>query len=74
MLANLLHCCPVVRDLRLKLNKGYFGKRCSIFKEVQADFNKSVDRFRDRRSPIMVSIWVERRTMVAIMRPRISLA
>jgi hypothetical protein len=53
MLANLLHCCPVVRDLRLKLTKGYLGKRSSIDKAVQEDFNKSLDRFRKRRSPMV---------------------
>ncbi|CAL4979129.1 unnamed protein product [Urochloa decumbens] len=51
MLANLLHCCPVVRDLRLKLSKDLFSRKCSsIDQEAQEDFNNSVDHFRHRRS------------------------
>ncbi|CAN6363570.1 unnamed protein product [Urochloa humidicola] len=51
MLANLLHCCPVIRDLRLKLSKDLTSRKCSsIAQEAQADFDKSVDCFRHRRS------------------------
>ena len=40
-LANLLHSCPMVRDLRLKLSRG-LGSRLHFFKskECQADFDK----------------------------------
>ncbi|CAL4979126.1 unnamed protein product [Urochloa decumbens] len=51
MLANLLHCFPVLCDLRVKLSKDLTSrKRSSIDKEARADFDKSVDRFRHRRS------------------------
>ncbi|CAN6373283.1 unnamed protein product [Urochloa humidicola] len=51
MLANLLHCCPVVRDLRLKLSKDLTSRKdYSIDQEARVDFNKSVDRFMHRRS------------------------
>ncbi|CAL4990221.1 unnamed protein product [Urochloa decumbens] len=51
MLANLLHCCPVVRDFRLKLSKNNLAPRkSSIDQEAREDFNNSVDHFRHRRS------------------------
>ncbi|KAL6908065.1 hypothetical protein ACP4OV_002235 [Aristida adscensionis] len=54
---NFLHCCPVVRDLRLKLDmytkKGFHFtmgalKRKKVFldQNAQADFTKSIERFR----------------------------
>ncbi|CAL4979118.1 unnamed protein product [Urochloa decumbens] len=54
-LARLLRGCPVVRDLRLKLSKGLLGRmneRSSLDQEARADFHKSVDRFRHKRSPM----------------------
>ena len=45
----LLHGCPVVRDLRLKLSK-HWQKCSSVDQEARADFDKSVGRFRHRRS------------------------
>lgn len=56
LLGILLHCCPVVRDLRLKVSKGLMSRMSSsIDKEARADFGRSVDRFRSRRSPICCS-------------------
>ncbi|CAO2149934.1 unnamed protein product [Urochloa humidicola] len=52
-LASLLHGFPVLRDLQLKLSKGIAGgMNSSIDQEARADFDKSVDRFRHRRSPM----------------------
>ncbi|KAF8672981.1 hypothetical protein HU200_049049 [Digitaria exilis] len=50
-LAMLLHCCPVVRDIRLKLSKDLASRidtRSSIDLVARADYDKSVDRFRHR--------------------------
>ncbi|CAL4990247.1 unnamed protein product [Urochloa decumbens] len=54
-LANLLHGSPVVHDLRLKLRRdmlNWMNKPPSVDQEARADFNKSVDRFRHRRTPM----------------------
>ncbi|CAO2144937.1 unnamed protein product [Urochloa humidicola] len=53
VLASLLHGCPVVRDLQLRLRKDLMARadmRYSIDLEAGADFDKSVDRFRRHRS------------------------
>ena len=49
VLATLLHGCPVLRDLRLKLTN-HWQNCSSVEQEARADFDKSVDRFRHRRS------------------------
>ncbi|CAN6373276.1 unnamed protein product [Urochloa humidicola] len=51
VLATLLQCCPMVRDLRLMLSKDLTSRMptFSIDREARADFDKSVDRFRRRR-------------------------
>ena len=50
MLAHFLHCCPLVQKLRLRLKKDIMSQTfSSIDHEAQADFDKSVDRFRHRR-------------------------
>ncbi|KAG2601386.1 hypothetical protein PVAP13_5KG588400 [Panicum virgatum] len=53
-IANLLHCCPVVRDLRLKLSKmrprlGASDLRPFAKLRAQTDFDESVDHFKHRR-------------------------
>ncbi|KAL6654345.1 hypothetical protein ACP70R_007810 [Stipagrostis hirtigluma subsp. patula] len=67
-IGNLLYSCPVVRDLRLKLNivdKPYRRRRsrwsgptsqCKrdfLHKKAQADFYKSVDHFTRSRNPVI---------------------
>ncbi|KAL6653788.1 hypothetical protein ACP70R_008712 [Stipagrostis hirtigluma subsp. patula] len=67
-IGNLLHSCPVVRDLRLKLNivdKPYRRRRsrwsgptsqCKrdfLHKKAQADFYKSIDHFTRSRNPVI---------------------
>ncbi|KAL6651973.1 hypothetical protein ACP70R_010898 [Stipagrostis hirtigluma subsp. patula] len=57
-MANLLYCCPVVCDLRLKLSKVSNGSRprlspsdlrCFAETKSQLNFKESVDRFKHRR-------------------------
>ena len=54
-LANLLHSCPMVRDLRLKLIKGRgsWSASSTKSKESQKDFDKSVSEFRRRKRPMV---------------------
>ncbi|CAN6373284.1 unnamed protein product [Urochloa humidicola] len=55
MLAGLLRGCPRVRDLRLKLREDtsrWMNEPYSIDQEARADFDKSVDRFRHRKTPM----------------------
>ncbi|CAL5081160.1 unnamed protein product [Urochloa decumbens] len=55
VLESLLRGCPVVRDLRLRLRKDVVSRidsLSSIDVEARADFDKSVDRFRRRRSTL----------------------
>ncbi|CAO2149929.1 unnamed protein product [Urochloa humidicola] len=53
VLATLLQCCPMVRDLQLMLSKDLASQmpNFSIDQEARADFDKSVNRFRHRRKP-----------------------
>ncbi|CAO2177857.1 unnamed protein product [Urochloa humidicola] len=53
-MANLLHCCPVVCDLRLKLTKRRPRQSASDLHRLaetkaQSDFNESVDHFKHFR-------------------------
>ncbi|KQJ87545.1 F-box protein At3g03040 [Brachypodium distachyon] len=63
-IANLLRCCPAVRELRIRLTverRDYFPgisecPRSSLLSELRDDFNKSLDRFQHHRSQPAVSI------------------
>jgi hypothetical protein len=46
-IGNLLQCCPVILDLRLKLNTADQPRRSR--NKAQLEFHKSVDHFRRRR-------------------------
>ncbi|KAL6847897.1 hypothetical protein ACP4OV_022025 [Aristida adscensionis] len=50
-IANFLHCCPVLRDLRLKLNTeaSQIMRIVSPLQRHQLDLDKSIDNFRRRR-------------------------
>jgi hypothetical protein len=58
MLANLLHCCPMVRDLRLSFSKHHQMPwiKYSIDNEARLDFDKSVNGFRNHRRKSMASL------------------
>lgn len=74
-LANLLHSCPMVRDLRLKLSRG-LGSRLHFFKskECQADFDKSVSNFRRQHRKKQMVFRVEMIITMAMMRVLVSLS
>ncbi|KAL6658203.1 hypothetical protein ACP70R_003789 [Stipagrostis hirtigluma subsp. patula] len=60
-IANLLRCCPVVRDLRLKLSTPYSFKDSTYVREFlewkdRLGYDKSVDRFMDHRSKRTIAI------------------
>ncbi|KAL6620087.1 hypothetical protein ACP70R_035226 [Stipagrostis hirtigluma subsp. patula] len=62
-IANLLHCCPVVRDLRLKLStipsyscKGSIYGSEFLGRKDQLEYDKSINRFTCRRSKAMISL------------------
>jgi hypothetical protein len=58
MLADLLHSCPMVRDLRIKLTKQHEmpWSESSTDMEAGVHFDKSVSGFRNRRRRSMVSL------------------
>ncbi|KAI4968224.1 hypothetical protein ZWY2020_005336 [Hordeum vulgare] len=61
-IANLLHCCPVIRDLRIRIltdpyQTSYAGKRSTV---SSSDFDVSMDLFRKRFSKEMVPLLLDR--------------
>ncbi|OEL23006.1 hypothetical protein BAE44_0015974 [Dichanthelium oligosanthes] len=59
-IANLLHCCPALRDVMLKLStvpphceKGSTYGRSVLWRKDRLDYSKSIDRFRRRNSKRM---------------------
>ncbi|KAL6847898.1 hypothetical protein ACP4OV_022026 [Aristida adscensionis] len=51
-IANFLHCCPVLRDLRLKVTKDASDDLMTIaspLQQHQLDLDKSIDHFQRRR-------------------------
>ncbi|TVU23880.1 hypothetical protein EJB05_26266, partial [Eragrostis curvula] len=53
-IGDLLHCCPVVRDLHLKViavASLQSSSRSSVERQAQLDFDESVNHFRRRRRP-----------------------
>ncbi|CAM0947769.1 unnamed protein product [Alopecurus aequalis] len=62
-IANLLSCCPILRDIRINLtmaqpdsNKRAEEGRCFLEEKYRRDFEKSIHGFRNRRLASMVSI------------------
>ncbi|KAL6630942.1 hypothetical protein ACP70R_028282 [Stipagrostis hirtigluma subsp. patula] len=62
-IANLLHCCAALRDLRLKLStipsdscKGSIYKGEFLGRKDQLEYDKSVNRFTCRRSKAITSL------------------
>ncbi|KAL6653594.1 hypothetical protein ACP70R_008518 [Stipagrostis hirtigluma subsp. patula] len=55
-IANLLHCCPVVSDLRLKVTRSSHVVTMPSPFQHQLDLDKSIDNFRRRRSRAMFSL------------------
>ncbi|CAM0947773.1 unnamed protein product [Alopecurus aequalis] len=61
--ANLLSCCPILRDIRINLtmvqpdsNKRAEEGRCFLEEKYRRDFEKSIHGFRNRRLASMVSV------------------
>ncbi|KAM3392644.1 hypothetical protein ACQJBY_013673 [Aegilops geniculata] len=62
-IANLLHCCPVLRDLRIRIHRdpyqtSYAGESSVV--SSSSDFDVSMDLFRRRFSKEMVPLMLDR--------------
>jgi hypothetical protein len=62
-IANVLHCCPVLRDLRINLrtasnslSRNARQGRCYLEKKYRHDLRNSIHAFKNRRSEPMASI------------------